>query len=206
MNKYNIPEEMLDELLTPGYSTLETGYYRLSNGDLYAKVLTRMPGCKGKMVDWWFGFMGDTSTYRIWHPAHRYLKWDEKWSPGQYVGATFEDIGTNQKGEKVAVKLKFLNPTELFNTLKFKSANIGCMAVTEVTHDAGGPDDYMIHCVRDTAFGCEMRSRFWLAKAPDEVGSDIIIHTLEEMGNLADFLPGLYNREIDWQKTHCVKP
>lgn len=43
--------------------------------------------------------------------------------------------------------------------------------------------------------GCEMRSRFWLFDVPDIAGLGLMVHCLEEMGNLADFWPGLYAKE-----------
>lgn len=52
--------EDANELLKPGYLPTETGYMRLENGQIYIAVLTRMPKCAGKIVDWWFGYAGDT--------------------------------------------------------------------------------------------------------------------------------------------------
>ena len=47
--------EDVNQLLEPGYLPMETGFTRLPNNDIYIAVLTRMPRCKGKMIDWWFG-------------------------------------------------------------------------------------------------------------------------------------------------------
>jgi hypothetical protein len=52
-----------------------------------------------------------------------------------------------------------------------------------------------LHIVRDTSFGCEMRNRFWLMGGREEAANGLIKHNLEEMGSLAEFLPGLYLRE-----------
>ena len=46
-----------DKLLDQEYIPLETGYYRLSNGQIHVAVLNRMSGCKGKMLDWWLGWL-----------------------------------------------------------------------------------------------------------------------------------------------------
>ena len=51
------------------------------------------------------------------------------------------------------------------------------------------------HFLRDTDYGCEMRSRFWLFEVPDMAGAGIMHHCIEEMGTLADFLPDLYMQE-----------
>lgn len=42
--------------------TLEAGYYRLTNGQMHVAALTRRPRCKGKMVDWWFGYLDGTES------------------------------------------------------------------------------------------------------------------------------------------------
>ena len=74
----------------------------------------------------------------------------------------------------------------------------------------------MTHFVRDTDYGCEMRSRFWLGmietaiptsrcRRPDraqmrdadvnaEFARRLHQHCVEEMGYLAEFLPALYRR------------
>jgi hypothetical protein len=74
----------------------------------------------------------------------------------------------------------------------------------------------MTHFVRDTDYGCEMRSRFWLgeiksrdpdvviteerarelrqANVNDELARRLHQHASEEMGYLAEILPTLYKR------------
>jgi len=46
--------EEVNQLLDSGYLKMETGYYRLPDGQMHVAVLTRMPGCKARWVDWWF--------------------------------------------------------------------------------------------------------------------------------------------------------
>jgi len=75
----------------------------------------------------------------------------------------------------------------------------------------------IIHFIRDTSYGCKMRSRFWLGKlevrglpasgilnknantkfavehaVPDALGRDMFVHCAAEMNHLASFLPELY--------------
>lgn len=189
-----MPVEEINQLLDPGYMPVETGYYRLPNGHMHVRVLTRMPRCKGEMVDWWFGYLSDTETYKMWHPkSHLSLKWDEHWRPGHYIGASHtveELIG----GQVLKVRIQFHDPSELFDTSRFKEARVGAVICAnayenEVSHGR------IIHLVRDTDFGCEMRSRFWLFQAPDIAGLGLMMHCMQEMGNLADWLPALYARE-----------
>jgi hypothetical protein len=75
----------------------------------------------------------------------------------------------------------------------------------------------MIHFIRDTVDGCEMRSRFWtgdieigipvlgaflgkimntrivrMKLLPEILGKELLIHCAEEMNHLAGFLPDLF--------------
>jgi len=70
---------------------------------------------------------------------------------------------------------------------------------------------HLIHLCRDTDYGCEMRSRFWigdfdppqiastreerLKRISDRMGWGLLKHCHEEMSYLAAFLPELYARE-----------
>lgn len=193
--------EMTRELLEPGYLPLETGYRRLDDGLLLVAALTRMPGCSGKMVDWWFGWVGDTEKYKLWHPSDHIIgDWDERWRPGHYIGASHlvhEYIG----GKLAKLKITFVEPKKLLDTSRFAEAKIGAAVCGRVgLLDQDVRLGYLLHLVRETEFGCEMRSRFWLEKAPDELGRGLLKHCLEEMGNLAELLPRLYQRETGGDK------
>lgn len=189
-----ILKEEAGKLLAPGYSPLESGYYQMPNGDWQVRVLIRMPYCKGKMVDWWFGYIKDTATYKLWHQDHQLFEWDDKWKPGHYIGATHRS--REALGPEIAdIKIKFYDPSEIFDTSKFTAAHISAAVCASVVDDEGQPHGEMIHCVRDTDFGCEMRNRFFLIGAPEPVAAGVLKHSLEEMGNLAQFLPYLYSRE-----------
>jgi hypothetical protein len=188
--------EEVSKLLEPGYLPFETGYTRLSNGQIYIAVLTRMPRCAGKIVDWWFGYAGDTSKYKLWHPTDHVIgDWDEYWKPGHYVGASHlvhEYIG----GELVKLRITFREPSEFFDTSRFKEARVGAVICGNVgLLEEKGQIGNLMHFVRDTDYGCEMRSRFWLFDAPDKLGAGLMQHCIEEMGNLADLLPDLYKKE-----------
>lgn len=192
--KTDLPVDEAKQLLEPGYSPVETGYYRLPNGHMHVRVLTRMPRCKGKMVDWWFGYLKDTETYKLWDPkSHLSLKWDEHWKPGHYIGAshTVEELMGPQV---LKARIQFYDPSKVFDTSKFKEAKVGA-AICAIAYENEVPHGQLIHFVRDTDFGCEMRSRFWLFHVPDIAGMGLITHCIEEMGNLADLLPDLYARE-----------
>ena len=186
--------EEANQLLEPGYLPMETGYQRLSNGHMYVAVLVRMPRCKGKMVDWWFGYMGDTEKYKLWHPKdHLKGEW-ENWSPGNYIGATHvmkEYMG----GEIMKGRAYFRDPSEFFDTSRFDEAKVGAAICADGKSEENVKRAQLIHFARDTEFGCEMRSRFWLFHADETRGAAVMKHCYEEMGHLADFLPDLYVKE-----------
>jgi hypothetical protein len=56
--------EDANDLLRPGYLPFESGYQELQDGKRVVAGLTRMPGCRAKMVDWWFSWLGDIDWYR----------------------------------------------------------------------------------------------------------------------------------------------
>lgn len=48
--------EDADRLLEPGYLPLESGFARLSTGQVHVAVRTQMPGVTGAMFEWWMGW------------------------------------------------------------------------------------------------------------------------------------------------------
>jgi hypothetical protein len=200
MTRYDIPKEVLEEMLAPGYGPLETGYRMLPDGKVYAATYTRFPYAKGKMVEWWFGnFLYNTQSYKLWHPGHTTFVWDDKKKPGTCVGATH--ISEEYMGDEVVpMRITFYDPADVFDVSKFKKANIGCALVAEIRNPAGHTFAIFLHIVRDTSFGCEMRNRFWMTGSNEEGARHTIKHNIEEMGSLAEFLPGLYLRENQGKK------
>lgn len=209
--------EQANDLLKPGYLPLETGYQRLEDGTLLVAALTMMPGCKGHMIEWWFGYMETTEQYRLWHPKdHVWTEWDEHRKPGRYIGAAHhvhEYVGGNLQ----KLKIRFRDPSELLDTSRFDEAGIGgAICARTGLLDAPIWMGHLIHLCRDTDDGCEMRSRFWLGDVdppdlaptperkiemvPDVVAEPLLNHCIEEMRTLASFLPELYEREISNSK------
>jgi hypothetical protein len=93
------------------------------------------------------------------------------------------------------MRIKFYDPSDVFDVSKFEEAHISCALVAESSGPDGIVSGMFLHIVRDTSFGCEMRNRFWLTAGTEETAKGLIKHNLEEMGSLAEFLPGLFLRE-----------
>ena len=204
--------ERARELLKPGYLDLESGYTRLPDGQLHVAVWTTMPGCKGSMVEWWFGYLRTTEQYRWWHPRdHVWCEWVGERGTGRFIGGTqhvHEYIG----GELQKLKISFRDPAEYLDTSGFSGAGVTAAVCARV-----GPLEapvwvgHLIHVCRDTDYGCEMRSRFWLGDfdppelapdrgsrvrlLPDRMGEGLLRHCHEEMTYLAGFLPALHAKE-----------
>jgi DAPG hydrolase PhiG domain len=218
--------EQTNRLLDAGYLDMETGYARLDDGVLYVAALTDMPGVTGEMIDWWFAWHDTDKAYTLWHPRdHISAVWrhpvDRSLSlRQQYIGNTSEII------EYIGSNLEYLNvsfkpPQTYFDIARFEQADIA----TAVCARGGQRREniwtaHLIHLLRKTDRGVEMRSRFWLGDVdaspkgvvgqmltplmntrfmrqrniPDSLGRDLMLHCAEEMGHLAKILPELFQR------------
>ncbi len=204
--------EDANELLRPGHLALESGYTRLADGQLHVAAWTTMPGCTGRMVEWWFGYLETTEQYKWWHPKdHVWCEWVGERGTGRFVGGTHhvhEYIG----GELQRLKIQFRDPGEYLAASRLADAGISAAVCARVgLLDAPVWAGHLIHLCRDTDYGCEMRSRFWLGDVdppelapdreariqlfPDRVGEGLSRHCHEEMTYLARFLPELVVRE-----------
>jgi len=214
-----------NDLLKPGYLPLETGYARLPNGQIHVACLTKMPGCKGRMVKWFFGWQSNTNHYQWWHPhAHVWADWEK--GPqnrnndpdvDNFIGDSHlvhEVIG----GETSKLRIHFLDPSEYLDTSRFTEANVSAAICARVGYlDKPLKISRMIHFIRDTEDGCEMRSRFWSGDIeisipilgpilglvmntrtmrqrvlPEFLGEELLTHCAEEMNHLAEILPDLF--------------
>lgn len=219
--------EQASKLLEPGYLPLETGYTRLSNGQVFVAVLTRMPRVSGEMIDWWFAWHGvEKERYKLWHPrAHMQASFKTPLhdKPGltdrqQYVGnVSYVDEYIGRSSQKIAIA--FQTPEDNYlDEAQFQRAKVSTAVCARIA-DASKRFCFgrLIHLMRDTAHGCEMRSRFWLGDveisalrkrgvvnrvlgsravasriATPEMGRDLLVHCAMEMQHLASFLPDLY--------------
>jgi hypothetical protein len=212
-------------LFEPGPHEMETGYGRSPDGSVFVSVLTDMPGVSPAMWDWWFGWHGDEpQRYKLWHPqAHLYAKWNRppvataKSDRDRYLGRT--SIVDEYIGSKLSrLAIRFLPVQDLgISTADIadrSQATAICARVglADMPMDAG----FLIHQVRATSSGSQMRSRFWIGgphlavrggnKAsaailrqfgrvktfPEAQARDLMVHCSQEMSHLAGFLPRLW--------------
>jgi DAPG hydrolase PhiG domain len=224
-----VPEPLLPaigaaaENLFGGAAVVEDGFALTADGAMLVAARTDMPGVTPPMIDWWFGWHSDSpERYKLWHPhAHVHAVWLAPPAAGtrgraRYVGHTSvvdEYIGSNL----IRAAIRFVVPA----TLGFTDSSLDDPEKATIVCARTGFGDfpidvgYLVHHVRRTAAGSEMRSRFWvggpyaagrsslagtvIARAarlvlrPIEADARaLLVHCAEEMQHLASFLPALY--------------
>ena len=220
------PMSEAERLLEPGDLPLENGFARLPDGKIFVAVRTDMPRVTGAMFEWWMGWhYMEHQRYKLWHPrAHiangtAEMRGDdadlsdrEKYMTThlvtEYVGDRREDI-----------TITFSDPATIFSdTNLFAGSRTAAMVCGRVgLQQAPVTIGHLIHQVRNTEGGSEMRSRFWLGRPKlnalgplnpvnrilgssaiskrllsPQLGRDMLVHCGMEMHHLAGFLPDLY--------------
>jgi hypothetical protein len=205
----------------PGYRKMETGWTTLDNGTTVVACLTDMPGVAAGMWDWWFAWHScESARYKLWHPdAHQYSAVGEQrlqnrglTNRQRYVGnVSFVDEYVG--GQLTPLAIRFFAPSRLGFEDRPGDTVIAARVGAATAPVAFG---WIVHQVRATDSGAEMRSRFFLnhvahldlpaesvpeapasrkpAGPPDmaALGVALLSHCAVEMNHLASFLPALH--------------
>ncbi len=218
-----------DRLLDPAPMALETGYERLADGVLHIACRTDLHGCSGEMFAWWFRTRPATQHYVWWHPVdHVSSSWSEG-TPETHIGSVHqvEEFFTGMPAEKLLIQ--FREPGEFFGAEAYASAlndkRISATVCGRGGHGWQAPRDpagrimgsRLLHVVRDTPWGCVLRSHFFLGqdlpligKTPQDIaqmvtietGPALLAHCYNEFTFLSRFLPSLFIAEN--RATHPV--
>ncbi|WP_436761594.1 DAPG hydrolase family protein [Streptosporangium sp. V21-05] len=168
----------------PGHHKMETGWTRVPGGYLIA-VLTDMPGVTAEMWDWWFGWhSAESARYKLWYPdAHQFSALGEDRSADrtltdrqryidnvsyvdEYVGGTLQRLA-----------IRFTDPTRLGFNEPGPGHAVICARVGLSRYPVA--QGWLVHQVRPTSHGSEMRSRFFL----DDAGMlDLPAHSVPGRG------------------------
>ncbi|MDQ3737174.1 MAG: hypothetical protein M3318_07030 [Actinomycetota bacterium] len=151
----------------PGYHKMETGWTRMENGTTVISVLTRMAGVTADMWDWWMSWHSvETARYKLWYPdahqfaaladdrsADRSLTYRQRYRENvsfvdEYIGGTLSRLA-----------IRFVDPARLGFTEKPGYTVIAGLGTSPLAPVSTG---WVVHQVRPTDDGCEMRSRFWI--------------------------------------------
>lgn len=69
--------DQVNDLFRPGDLAMESGVVDHEDGFKTVPALCRMPRAKACMVEWWFGWLGGTDQYKLWHPTdHLFSDWE----------------------------------------------------------------------------------------------------------------------------------
>ncbi|MGC0398006.1 hypothetical protein RKD27_000650 [Streptomyces sp. SAI-126] len=152
----------------PGYHKMETGWTRVPGG-VMVSVLTDMPGVTAEMWDWWFGWHStETARYKLWYPdAHQFSALGEDRSADRTltdrqryidnVSYVDEYVG----GFLHRLAIRFTDPTRLGFDEPGPGHAVICARVGLSQYPVA--QGWLIHQVRPTTDGAEMRSRFFLS-------------------------------------------
>ena len=205
----------MNKLFDPGYLPCEQGYGHLPGGGAVLENLTDMPGVTPEMFDFWFAWHGcDPMRYKIWNRDQHYycltmnpeIALDKSRSLRERYRNTTHDIWEDCNMGKTHIRIHFRNPAEIgFDPEKL--ATFGGTVVCSGSEQSG---TIMVHFVRPTERGCELRSRFWMGYniadgKPHKMIPDgappfplfpvkaLLMHNIKEFTHLASILPEVYN-------------
>ena len=213
--------EAMTDLEKAGDLPIENGFSTAKDGSIAVAVKTEMPNTRPEMWDWWFGWHGaEEERYKLWHPqAHISAQWADGRKDHCYIGRNSiikEYIGENP----LDAAIQFKSPLEFgFSNAAINQSQKAIYICAKIGHPSLPVDfGYLVHQVRVTVQGTEMRSRFWLGgkyvsarnnniinKAvvlllqkiktlPKNFAQDLMQHCAEEMSHLASILPELYQK------------
>jgi hypothetical protein len=203
-------------LLDEGYQQTENGSAETRDGGIEVAVRTDLPGVTPAMWSWWFGWHGsDPRRYKLWHPrAHVSAQWTDDSGDGGFLGRASE-VKEYLGSAFTRAAIRFIEPSAvgLQNIADDEVAICARLGSSDLPVDVG----WLVHYVRPTPDGAEMRSRFWMGgrhvgvranfanritdaairpeadrQLPDP--RDLLVHCAQEMNHLAGFLPALYER------------
>ena len=187
-------------LLEPGYLPLETGYTILPSGELFVAVCNQLHGCKAEMLDWWFGHFETVEDFQEWHPDdHLWHIWNDKWRPGYYIGAAHTARQKIAGKEPQYSTIHFEDPLTMFDEKHLADSRATVVLAYSTAGEYGDSEEKagrFVHCARDTKFGCELRSRFWLTTNSEDFGPLLIDHCFNEYSNCAEIWPRIFADRI----------
>jgi hypothetical protein len=208
-----LPVQEMNRLFDDGYLPGEIGYCRFPDGTATLANLTQFPGTTPEMFDWWFAWHGVAPMrYKIWNPDEHYycqtLNLDKALNESLLMKErywdTTHDIEEDVGRGKQKIMINFRNPADIgFDPEKLKKFN-----GTIVCSGNERAPTIMVHFMRPTKEGSELRTRFWMGynvingkpsrmfpkdgQFPLEPVKALLLHNIKEFTNLAAILPEVY--------------
>ncbi len=219
-----------NKIFDPGYLPGEKGIFMLENGTAVVANMTEFPGTKGEMLQWWFAWHGvEPTRYAIWDPYDHYglevseedrakmidpdLSVREKCYNVHHT--VYESLVTGEAPDRI--EIDFRDPADMgMDASKIGTDACSFMVIANTTlmaPDGSGVPVVMMHMARDTDYGCELRSRFWMGyniidgepvklipdgmEFPKPILCNLLAHNFKEYTNLSVILPEVYAEEKD---------
>ncbi len=192
----------------------QTGYGQFPDGSWLVSMVCPMPGITKEMIEWWFWWHPqDDLRYRVWFPGSHtrngYARKDrayfrQKSQPPFQPNSQFpvEEIG----GSRMPLRIDFVTPEQFgFTREALEQGEVATVVCGHVSAFYGLiPHTEMAHIFRQTDEGLVLISRFWMGRtmAPplrkrvmtQAMARGMAEHCCVEYRNLAQLLPGLYQR------------
>jgi transposase-like protein len=179
--------ENVNELLGPGYSALETGFTRLPNGQMYIAVLTRMPECNIRWLDWWFKNY-DQMNYIKRSANTASIDRFHQTKGGMAQNYIYEHNDRYVKDMKSSgLTFKLVEPATYLDASKLKTSKM-LIECVDVYQSDQTPHGHIIKLARNTNYGCEAKTHFWLNDCTEEYASSFLEHNIIRWGEFADLL------------------
>lgn len=206
--------ENQNDVLTDPTLQQESGFRQFPDGSWLVSMFCPMSGITKEMIDWWFWWhTQDSLRYQIWFPGshfkNSYAKKDlayfaQETQPAFQPNSQFlvEGIG----GTKMPLRIDFVTPEQFgFSKDAMEKGNVATIVCGHVSAFYGLiPHTEMAHIFRQTEDGLFMCSRFWLGKTMNPILRKFVMtqnmargmaeHCCIEYRNLAEILPGLYQK------------
>ena len=200
--RYALNPENPVELLKNEPCLLEYGLAKTEAGQTMIANAIDCPGCTPEMFEWWFGWMEyENERYQVWHPMDHFAarrEPDMRDHPDpkyRYVGTTGivdEWIGP---GEMLKIAITFDEPSEVgFSQEELDAKGLWVVVLHIVERETGRSFcDRNVYVAYPTPTGVLLKLRFWLNKdVPEDVARKLQLHSSNEYGHLAEFLPQIY--------------
>jgi len=153
---------------------------------MYIAVLTQMSGCKARWVEWWFKNDARKERISLYDSSSNHRSSTKKIPESNL----YSDHQGRYVMEKRTLKITFelVDPSLLFDSSKLKAAGVHIVACGNSYSPDRTVVGHTIHMVRNTRYGCEMRSHFWMYNTTEEKARIRMEHCIEDMVALADFI------------------
>lgn len=214
-----------NDILKPGYLEVENGYCRMPDGSGFVATKVEMPGVTPEMVDWWFAWHGlQDIRYKVWCPTQHYGIHVKKENLKQRLHPDLNYKERNWGTTDVATEDVGGGPQEMYLSFFAPAAygydpelikNADAIISANVTDPKTGLGLITFsHVIRAIPGGIEYRSHYWQGYQINERGEAVsasippggfpiemmkscAFHSLDEYHNLAEILPGLYEKYKD---------